>query len=384
MAALAVALTAGSACSADSGSKDGGSASTAGRGVPTTAGVSTAASDGSSTEIKVRATDLVTGLEVPWSVAFLPDGTALVSERKSGNITSITKQGGGLATDAGHIQRREVQHLASVDRGEGGLLGLAVSPTYAQDKWVYAYYTTADDNRVVRFHLGQAPQPILTGIPAGEIHDGGRLAFGPDAKLYVTAGETGQRANAQDRKFLGGKILRLEPDGSIPKDNPFPGSPVYSYGHRNVQGLDWTSDGQLYATEFGQNTWDEVNRIVSGGNYGWPVVEGQGGAPRFIDPITQWPTSDASPSGAVIPKHSAIPAWDGNFLMAGLVGRRLWRLVLSPDGKLVSREPLFVNRFGRLRLITQAPDGSLWLLTSNRDGRGEPRSGDDRIVRLTA
>ncbi len=379
---LVVALTVGAACSDDSSSnrnsnrnsnrssQDAPSATTAGQGGPTSAGV--------------QAADLATGLEVPWSVAFLPDGTALVSERKSGRITAITKQGGGLVTDATHSRRREVQRLPSSDRGEGGLLGLAVSPTYAKDKWVYAYYTTDDDNRVVRFQLGQAPQPILTGIPAGQIHNGGRLAFGPDGKLYVTAGETGQRANAQDLKSLGGKILRIEPDGSVPKDNPFPGSPIYSYGHRNVQGLDWTTGGQLYATEFGQNTWDEVNRIVPGGNYGWPLVEGKGGAPRFIDPITQWPTSDASPSGAVIPKHSAVPQWDGNFLLAGLVGQRLWRVVLSPEGTVVSREALFENRFGRLRLITQAPDGSLWLLTSNRDGRGQPSQGDDRIVRLTA
>jgi len=322
--------------------------------------------------VPLTTTVVATGLEAPWSLVFLPDGTALVSERDSGRILAIDP-GGGV---------REVQSLPAEGRGEGGLLGLAVSPDYASDGLVYAYYSTSEDNRIVRFRLGAEPEPILTGIPVGSIHNGGRLAFGPDGLLYASTGDSSERSLAQDPGSLGGKILRLTPEGQAPEGNPFPGSLVYSLGHRNVQGLAWTADGQLYATEFGQNTYDEVNRIIPGGNYGWPAVEGPGGAPEYQEPITVFSTDEASPSGATALVGGAIPQWEGDVFLAGLRGRRLWRLRLGPDGSLREREPLLQGEAGRLRTVTQAPDGSLWILTSNRDGRGNPADDDDRILRL--
>jgi glucose/arabinose dehydrogenase len=235
---------------------------------------------------------------------------------------------------------------------------------------------------VVRFRLGEDPEPILTGIPVQSYHTGGRIAFGPDGLLYVATGDGGEPSNSQDLNSLGGKILRITPSGGVPEDNPFPGNPVYSYGHRNVEGLAWSSGGQLYASEFGSDRFDEVNRIEPGGNYGWPEVEGEGGEPEYIDPISSFTTREASPSGAAILKGGAIPQWEGDFFMAGLRGERLWRLDLDESGAVIEREPLLQGEAGRLRHVVQAPDGSLWILTSNRDGRGSSVPGDDRILRL--
>jgi glucose/arabinose dehydrogenase len=322
--------------------------------------------------VEVQTKVLVTGLQIPWGLAFLPDGRALVGERASGRLLAITT--------AGKVE--QIQRLPSRSIGEGGLLGIAVSPNYATDGWVYAYYSTQNDNRIVRFHLKQAPQPLLTGIPVSTNHNGGRLAFGPDGMLYAGTGDATVRGNSQDRGSLAGKILRLKPDGGIPGDNPFPNSYVYSYGHRNVQGLTWDASGQLFASEFGQNTYDEVNKIEAGGNYGWPIVEGKGNDKRFINPITTFTTAEASPSGATFLNNGAIPQWEGTLFVAALRGTRLWHLTLNTDGTLQKREALLQGQFGRLRLVTQAPDGSLWLLTSNRDGRGNPVASDDRIIRL--
>ncbi len=323
---------------------------------------------------RVEVSVLVTDLEVPWSFAFLPNGDALVTERDSGRLLRVSPSG----------DVREIQTLPERGSGEGGLLGVAVSPNYEQDRYVYAYYTTAQDNRVVRFRLGGRPEPILTGIPVNTYHDGGRIKFGPDGMLYVTTGDAGNTANSQDRRSLGGKILRISPDGSVPQDNPFPNSPVYSYGHRNVEGLAWDAEGQLFASEFGQNAWDEANRIVAGENYGWPEVEGEGGEDLgYIDPITVWPTSEASPSGAEIMVNGAIPQWEGDLFVAALRGERLWRLELNGRGEVVDREKLIDGEAGRIRDVAQAPDGSLWVSTSNLDTYGSPVSEqDDRILRL--
>jgi glucose/arabinose dehydrogenase len=315
---------------------------------------------------------ITTGLYAPWALAFLPDGRALVSERDSGRLVAIDSSG----------TVREVQRLPAAGTGEGGLLGIALSPHYASDDLVYAYSSTAQDNRVVRFHLGQRPQPILTGIPVSAIHNGGRIAFGPDGMLYIGTGDASSRNEAQNLQSLSGKILRITPDGGVPADNPFLHNPVYSYGHRNVQGLAWDGRGQLYATEFGQNSFDEVNRIVAGGNYGWPEVEGDRADTRFIRPVTTFRVAEASPSGAAFLKDGALAQWEGNLFVAGLRGERLWRLVMRSDGSVTQREALLQGAYGRLRHVAQAPDGSLWVLTSNRDGRGSPSADDDRILRL--
>jgi glucose/arabinose dehydrogenase len=323
---------------------------------------------------RVEVSTLATNLEVPWSFAFLPGGDSLVTERDSGKLLRVSPSG----------SVREIQTLPEGGSGEGGLLGVAVSPDYEEDRYVYAYYTTEDDNRVVRFRLGEEPEPILTGIPVNTYHDGGRIKFGPDGMLYVSTGDAGDSANSQDRNSLGGKILRIEPDGSVPSDNPFPDNPVYSYGHRNVEGLAWDAEGQLYASEFGQSTWDEVNRIEAGDNYGWPEVEGRGGEDQgYVDPITVWPTSEASPSGAEIMVDGAIPQWEGDLFVTALRGERLWRLELNGRGEVVEREKLLDHDVGRVRDVAQAPDGSLWVSTSNHDTYGSPVSEqDDRILRL--
>ncbi len=308
---------------------------------------------------------VATGLHVPWGIAFLPDGDALVSERTTGRILRIPK-GGGKPRVAMRVPG------VNLNAGEGGLLGLAVSPRYATDKLVYAYFTTAEDNRIARFKLGGKLDVILQGLRAGGIHNGGRIAFGPDGKLYAGVGETGDTALAQNRDALNGKILRMNPDGSTPSDNPF-GTLVWTWGHRNVQGLAWDRAGRLWATEFGQNTFDEINLIRKGRNYGWPVVEGKGGTQggNFTNPLVTWPTSAASPSGDAIV---------GSTLYVGaLQGQCVWRIPLR-GARTGTPSRMLGGRYGRIRTVVKAPDGTLWVATSNRDGRGAPRGGDDRIV----
>lgn len=219
------------------------------------------------------------------------------------------------------------------------------------------------------------PEVLLTGIPHGPRHNGGRIAFGPDGLLYVGTGDSSDTGLAQDKGSLGGKILRLAPDGTPAPGNPFPGSPVYSYGHRNVQGLTWDPQGRLWASEFGQDTWDELNLIKAGGNYGWPVVEGTGNRPDFIDPVAQWHTADASPSGVAYA--------DGAVWIAALRGARLWRVPLDGDRAAGAPEAFLDDAYGRLRTVVADRDGTLLLVTNNTDGRGDSRSGDDRILRLT-
>jgi glucose/arabinose dehydrogenase len=327
---------------------------------------------GSSGPVEVETTIVTTDLEVPWGLVFTPDGNALVTERDSGRLLSVDS--------SGNVE--ELQRLSESGSGEGGLLGLALSPNYESDGLIYVYYTTDEDNRVARFKLGEEPETILTGIPTKTYHDGGRIAFGPDGMLYVGTGDGGEPSRAQDLNSLGGKILRIEPDGSVPPDNPFSNSPVYSYGHRNVEGLAWDKQGQLYASEFGSNSYDEVNRIEPGGNYGWPQVEGTGGEPDYTDPITKFTTIEASPSGAAFLKGGAIPQWEGDLFVAALRGQRLWHLKIDENGNVTDKESLLQDQAGRLRDVVQAPDGSLWVLTSNRDSHGTPTSDDDRILRL--
>jgi glucose/arabinose dehydrogenase len=319
--------------------------------------------------VPLELTDIATDLEAPWDVVFTPDGTTYVTERDSGRLLSIGEDG-----EISTVQTFEVDNAE-----EGGLLGLAVSPTFADDGLLYVYRSTAQDNEVLSFVPGEDPEVILDGIPHSPIHNGGRIAFGPDGMLYVATGDAGQSATAQDPESLAGKILRLTPDGSIPADNPTPDSPVYALGLRDPQGLAWAPDGTMYASEFGPDRDDEINVITAGANYGWPEVTGDANVDGFVDPIFVQQPPDASWSGIAFVTDSAIPEWDGQLLVAALRGERLWRVpVDDPDGS----EALFAGELGRLRTARQAPDGSVWLLTSNRDGRGTPAEGDDRIVRV--
>ncbi len=310
---------------------------------------------------------IASGLDVPWGVAFLPDGDALVAER-GGRVRRIA-QGSNRLSTVGRLP-------GVVEEGEGGLLGLAVSPRYARDRWVYAYMTTARDNRIVRFRLN-APRKlrtVVTGLDAGAIHNGGRIAFGPDGKLYAGVGDVGDGDLAQDRDAQNGKILRMNPNGSVPKDNPIRGSRVWSLGHRNVQGLTWDGGKRLWAAEFGQNTYDEINLIRKGRNYGWPDVEGKGtGGGRYVSPKVVWSTSEASPSGVAYLK--------GALWVGALRGERLWRVPLNGT-RTGKPQALYVGDYGRIRTAVAAPDGALWITTSNRDGRGDPADADDRILRV--
>ncbi|GAA0321972.1 PQQ-dependent sugar dehydrogenase [Kineococcus aurantiacus] len=316
--------------------------------------------------------DIATGLDVPWGLAVLPDGTALVTLRDQARVVRL---GPGvrdvLGTDG---PDGEVPDVAPA--GEGGLLGVAVSPAFTTDQHVFLYQTARDDNRVVRYTLVQnrltQATPIVTGIPKNTTHNGGRLAFGPDGKLYVGTGDAQDRPSAQDVGSLGGKVLRVEADGSIPSDNPFQGSRTWSYGHRNVQGFGWDATGRMIASEFGQDTWDELNVIRPGGNYGWPEVEGPGdGGGEYVAPLQTWATADSSPSGVAVTPDAVY--------VAALRGQRLWRVPLNPDGPTGTPDAYLDGTLGRLRTVEVGPDGSLWVLTSNTF-RGTPRQGDDRLV----
>jgi glucose/arabinose dehydrogenase len=258
--------------------------------------------------------------------------------------------------------------------GEGGLLGVAVSPKFTQDHYIFVYFTAATENRIVRYRYDNGltdPVTILSGIPKGSIHNGGRLAFGPDGYLYASTGETGDRGLAQATGTLGGKILRMTVDGKAAPGNPFQ-NVIWTYGHRNVQGMAWDPAGRMYASEFGQNTYDEINMIKKGKNYGWPQVEGFGGGDEYVDPLLTWTTDEASPSGMAYA--------DGSLWVAALRGTRLWQVPLSADGRVGKPIARFEGRFGRLRAVAVSPDGSLYVSTSNKDGRGSPKTGDDRIL----
>jgi glucose/arabinose dehydrogenase len=317
-----------------------------------------------------RPSEIARGIDVPWGLAFLPGGDALIAERDSARILRVSVAGG---------PPREVYRVSGVVAGgEGGLLGLALSPSYATDGYVYAYFTAAADNRITRFRLdGGAPEVIFSGLTKAGIHNGGRIAFGPDGMLYVGTGDASERGSAQDPRDPNGKILRLTPEGKPAPGNPTAGSPVYSLGHRNVQGIAWDSQHRMFAAEFGQNAFDEINLIEPGHNYGWPDVEGMGDTSggRYTNPIVTWRTSEASPSGIAI-------AGDVIYV-AALRGARLWTVSVR-GGRVGTPKAELVDRYGRLRTVAVAPAGSLWLTTSNTDGRGNARAGDDRILRFPA
>lgn len=304
-------------------------------------------------------------LEAPWSVAFAGE-VPLVSERDSGRILALRD---GTTTELTTVED-------SRGSGEGGLLGLAVANHH-----LYAYFTAGDENRIVRYPLtgdgggdltAGDPDAVLDGIPAGTVHNGGRIAFGPDGMLYATVGDAADTGHSQDLDSLAGKILRMTPEGGVPDDNPFPGSYVYSYGHRNPQGIAWDESGTMYASEFGQNTWDELNVIEPGGNYGWPEVEGIAGEQGYIDPVQQWEPGEASPSGIAV--HA------GSIWIANLRGESLREVPLAD---LTASTRHYVGEYGRIRDAVLSHDGHLWMVTNNTDGRGDPGPGDDRILSIT-
>jgi len=317
-----------------------------------------------------RVTEITRDLDVPWGLTFLPDGSALVAERDSGRIVHVPAAG-GPATPVGSVPG------VAAD-GEGGLLGLAASPRFATDRTVYAYLTAASENRVVALrvaedlHSLQQERVVLGGIAKAPVHNGGRLRFGPDGNLYIGTGDVSDRANSPNETSLNGKVLRIRPDGSVPAGNPG-GTPVFTRGHRNVQGLTFGPDGTAYAAEFGQNTWDELNVLRAGTDYGWPTAEGPDGN-GGSRPLFWFATDQASPSGI---------AWAGNAVwMAGLRGERLWRLPVAGGKRTGDPVAYLDGRYGRLRTVERAPDDSLWVTTSNTDGRGDARAGDDRILRV--
>lgn len=332
--------------------------------------------------VRVGVQVLVTGLEVPWSLAFAPDGRLFVTERP-GRVRIV---------ENGRLQPGAALVLTGLfTRDESGVLGIAVDPAFATNRWVYLAFTAqeagAPELRVVRYRevggtLGE-PAVLLDRVPAANIHNGSRLRFGPDGALYVTLGDVAVPSAAQDLGSLNGKILRLSRDGTTPPDNPFT-SPVWSWGHRNPQGLDWHPEsGLLYATEHGQVGNDEVNLVERGRNYGWPIIEGDGSRPDMERPIVFF-TPAVAPSGASFYRGSTFPAFRNDLFIATLRGMALIRLRLDAANprRVVSTERLLEGRYGRLRDVVSGPDGSLYVITSNRDGRTTPVGDDDRLLRL--
>ena len=332
-------------------------------GLVTGASVTAASADTGPAPLVER--QVTTGMGIPWGITFLPDGSALVAERNSFRVVKVTQT--GQKTVLGTVPGGSAG-------GEGGLLGLAVSPRFATDGLLFAYQTTGSGNRVVRIRvtgnsLG-APQNIVTGIPRSTFHNGGRLRFGPDGFLYASTGDAQNGAQAQDRNSLAGKILRVTMDGAPAPGNPF-GNRVYSMGHRNVQGLAFDSQRRLWASEFGPSTVDELNLIRAGGNYGW----GGCSTGNCIAPVRTWPVSQASPSGIAIVNDT--------IYMACLRGQRLFKMRIQGNG-VQTPQTLYNGTYGRLRTVEPSPvGGGLWLSTSNRDANGTPRPGDDRIIHIS-
>ena len=379
-AGLAVAGLAG--CGADDAATDApgpaGPATTSGTARPTSPSISpsaTASPRASATPTPpgppdpVVAATVADGLDVPWGMAFFANGDALVSERDTARLLRVTPQ--GKVTRLG-----EVRGVApATGLGEGGLLGVALAP--GDEDTVFAYLTSASDNRVVRLSIARSrvgrPTALLTGIPTSVHHHGGRLLFAPDGTLFVSTGDAEDAALAQQRGSLAGKVLRIRPDGRAAAGNPY-GNRTWTYGHRNVEGLAFDAAGRLWATEFGDKRADELNRLVKGRNYGWPRVEGRAGSDAYADPAATWsPTSSCSPAGLAITRSTAF--------VGALQGRCLYSVALDGTRAGTPRKHLAEDH-GRIRGVTAAPDGSLWVTTSNTDGRRTPGKDDDKILRV--
>jgi glucose/arabinose dehydrogenase len=331
--------------------------------------------------VRFQVQPVVTNLEIPWSMAFAPDGRLFVTERPGRvRIVNLATGGSELALTLDDV----------FAQGEAGLLGLALDPAFAQSRLVYLHHTARSGsgsvNRLVRYRevggrLGERTV-LLDGIPASTIHDGGRVRFGPDGLLYVTTGDAATTSLAQDAASLAGKILRIRSDGSSAPGNRF-GSPVYTLGHRNPQGLDWhPTTGELWASEHGATGNDEINVIRGGANYGWPTIQAAATGPGLEPPVTFFNPAIA-PSGATFYRGTAIPAWRNNLFVGTLRGSHLLRLRIdeSASSRIVAQERLLDQRYGRIRDVVTGPDGFLYFCTNNRDGRGTP-SATDIIARL--
>ncbi|MFY9637131.1 MAG: PQQ-dependent sugar dehydrogenase [Cellulosimicrobium cellulans] len=327
------------------------------RPAPGTAGTGTAGPGPSTAVAPAVQTRLDLQLDIPWAAVFLPNGTAIISERDSALLKAVKD---GRATTIGQVP-------GVTPGGEGGLLGLALSPQFPADSYLYMYFTSAEDNRIARVTVTEGPDGsltlgdpdvIFTGIPKAGTHNGGRIRFGPDGFLYVGTGDSQRRDQPQNPDALGGKILRLTADGGPAPGNPF-GNAVYSLGHRNVQGLAWDSEGRLWASEFGPDVNDELNLIVPGGNYGWPAVTGAPHRGEFLDAKVVWPsTAESSPSGLEIVGSTAF--------LGALRGQRLWTVALSGEE---AHAPVahFTREYGRIRDVIRTPEGGFWLLSNNQN-----------------
>jgi len=314
-------------------------------------------------------------LETPWALAFAPDGRLFVTERP-GRIRLIA---------GGRLQRKPVAELKVVERGESGLMGIALDPRFDDNGFLYVCYSAdigggRGVNRLSRltFRDGAAAGELilLDRLPAAEAHDGCRVKFGPDGRLYFSLGDAGVAELAQRLDSLAGKILRVNPDGSVPADNPFAGSPVYSFGHRNPQGLAWDRDGRMIAAEHGPTGRDEINLIRPGANYGWPRVRGKAGDARYVDPLIESGDDTWAPSGIAIRND--------DLFVAGLRGQQLYRMTIGRDLEVTRAASLLERTYGRLRDVVVGPEGALYITTSNRDGyTTDIDDDDDRILKVT-
>ena len=321
------------------------------------------------------------GLNVPWEMAFTDEETIYFTERP-GSLRVIRN---------GELRKGPLLELGSpfISKGEGGLLGLEIDPNFEANHYMYIYHSYEKDgvvqNRVLRLIVqedkAEIDRVILDDIVGDTNHNGGRIKIGPDGMLYITAGDMYEPDLAQDKDSMGGKIFRIHLDGSIPEDNPFPDSPVYSYGHRNPQGLAWHPETQqLYSSEHGQSAHDEINQIEAGKNYGWPIIEGNQAEAEMVSPILHSGNETWAPSGMTF---ISTGPWKNQLLVANLRGNQILKVELEPNGEEVKNvEPLFQEKYGRIRNVVEGPDGSLYIMTNNQDGRGTPIDGDDRIIRM--
>ena len=316
------------------------------------------------TQTEFQSDVLAENLNIPWAMDFLPNDTMIFTQR--GGIVSILDNNG--VKNIGNINVTAV--------GESGLLGVAVDPQFSQNKYIYLYYTSDSGNRVSRFVMNDKLENetvLLDNIPSGSIHNGGRIKFGPDGKLYITTGDANNRTAAQDINSLSGKILRMNKDGSVPTDNPYKNY-VYTLGNRDPQGLAWNpANGILYGSEHGETQNDEINILISGGNYGWPIYQGNITAPGYISPLVVYTDYTLAPSGMAF--------YNNKLYVAGLRGSQVRQISLSDNGTSITGQQALLTQFGRIRDVIYH-NGYIYICTSNKDGRGIPQVGDDKIIRI--